>query len=152
MPAQMIGTWKIVRTMPTKNPGCWNGAKDLVGSTLTYRPREMRWRGGIVHLSGVATRTQTTETFQQENQTTFGTPLTLADLNIMGSQVMEVDLQHEDADVTGATTEVPGDSVLLVGRNTIVVSACGTYFEATRTTTASRSTGHPASSTVAMMR
>ena len=42
MPVQMIGTWKIVRTMPTKNPGCWNGAKELVGSTLTYRPREMR--------------------------------------------------------------------------------------------------------------
>jgi hypothetical protein len=35
-------------------------------------------------------------------------------------------------DITGATTEVPGDSVLLAGPNRIVVSACGVYFEATR--------------------
>ncbi len=132
MPAQMVGSWKIVRTLPTKNPGCWDGAKDLVGTTLTYRPREMRWSGGAVPLTGVVTRTQTSESFQQESESAFGAPLTLAELKIMTPRVMEVDLQHEDADVTGATTEVPGDSVLLVGRNTIVVSACGTYFEATR--------------------
>jgi len=132
MPAQMMGSWKIVRALPTKNPGCWDGAKGLVGSTLTYRPREMRWRGGSVPLTGIVTRIQTTETFQEESQSAFGTPLTLAELKIMSPKVMEVDLQHEDADVTGTTTEVPGDSVLLVGRNTIVVSACGTFFEATR--------------------
>ncbi|SFS02675.1 hypothetical protein SAMN05421771_0701 [Granulicella pectinivorans] len=132
MPSQMMGSWKIVRTLPTKTPGCWDGAKDLVGSTLTYSPRAMRWRGGSVPLTGVVTRSLTNETFQQESESAFGAPLTLADLRIMSPKVMEVDLQHEDADVTGATTEVPGDSVLLVGRNTIVVSACGTYFEATR--------------------
>jgi len=132
MPARMIGSWKIVRILPTRNAGCWDGAKDLVGSTLTYRPHEMRWRGGSVPLTGIVTRTQTTETFQQESESAFGTPLTLADLKIMAPQITEVDLQHEDADITGTTTEVPGDSVLLVSRNTIVVSACGTYFEATR--------------------
>lgn len=153
MPAQMMGNWKIVRVLPTKNAGCWDGAKSLVGSTLSYSPRVMRWQGGSVPLNGVVTRTLTTETFQQENESAFGAPLTLADLKIMSPQVMEVDLQHEDADVTGATTEVPGDSVLLVGRNTIVVSACGTYFEATRMAGAPRSTVRAsASSSVAMMR
>lgn len=148
MPAQMMGTWKIVRMLPTKNEGCWDGAKSLVGSTLTYRPREMRWQGGAVPLTGVVTRTQSSVSFKQESLNTFGTPLTLADLRIMSPQVTEVDLQHDDADITGATTEVPGDTVLLVGRNTIVVSACGTYFEAVRATSGAR----PASSSVAMMR
>jgi hypothetical protein len=46
--------------------------------------------------------------------------------------IREVDLQHEDADVTGATTEVPGDTVVLAGPGRIIVSACGVYYEATR--------------------
>jgi len=41
-------------------------------------------------------------------------------------------MQHEDADITGATTEVPGDSVLLAGPSRIIVSACGVFFEARR--------------------
>jgi len=45
---------------------------------------------------------------------------------------VEVDMQHEDADITGATTEVPGDSVLLAGPSRIIVSACGVFFEARR--------------------
>jgi hypothetical protein len=49
--------------------------------------------------------------------------------------VTEVDIQHEDSDVLPASTAVPGDSVLLAGPNRIVVSACGVYFEATRTAT-----------------
>jgi hypothetical protein len=41
-------------------------------------------------------------------------------------------MQHDDADITGSTTEVPGDSVLIVSPNHIVVSACGLYYEAAR--------------------
>ena len=43
-----------------------------------------------------------------------------------------MNLQHEDMDITGATTEVPGDSVLVAGQGRIVVSACGVYMEARR--------------------
>ena len=128
LPAQVAGTWKIVRQLPTKNTGCWDAAKTLVGTTLTYRQTQMRWRGGEVPLNGIVTRTVTPASFQKE------TDLTLAELNILAPRVTEVDMQHDDADVTGSTTEIPGDSVLLVARNTIVVSACGTYFEAIRTT------------------
>ena len=132
IPGQVRGSWKIVRMLPTKNEGCWDGAKSLVGTTLTYRTNLMRWQGGEVPLTGVVTRTVTADDFQQETEQSWGTPLKLSELKIMSPKVTEVDLQHEDADVTGATTEIPGDSVMLVGRNTIVVSACGTFFEATR--------------------
>ena len=132
LPAQVAGSWKIVRMLPTKNTGCWDGAKTLVGTTLTYRGTGMRWQGGSVPLTGVVTRTLTAESFAKETENTWGTPLSFSELKITSPRVTEVDLQHEDADVTGSTTEVPGDSVLLVGKNTIVVSACGAYFEAAR--------------------
>jgi hypothetical protein len=141
MPPQVRGSWKIVRMLPTKNEGCWEGAKSLVGTTLTYRTNVMRWQGGEVPLTGVVTRTVTADDFQQETEQSWGTPLKLSELKIMSPKVTEVDLQHEDADVTGATTEVPGDAVMLVGRNTIVVSACGTFFEATRMSTPAKA--HP---------
>ncbi|RXH58520.1 hypothetical protein [Granulicella sibirica] len=89
-------------------------------------------------LTGIVTRTVTADTFTQETGHALGTPLSLSELNITSPRVLEVDMQHDDADVTGSTTEIPGDSVLLVDRNTIVVSACGTYFEATRAASPAR--------------
>ena len=132
LPSQLAGTWRITRALPTQNTGCWESAASLVGTTLTYRPASMRWHGGEVQLNGVVTRTLTSSVFEKETASAWGLPLRLTDLNIQSPHVLEIDLQHEDADITGSTTEVPGDSVLLVGRNTIVVSACGSFFQATR--------------------
>jgi hypothetical protein len=97
-----------------------------------YRPASMRWKRGLIPLNGVVTRTLTPEVFAKESATTYGTPLKLTDLNITTPSVLEIDLQHEDADITGSTTEVPGDTILYVNKNTIVISACGTYFQAIR--------------------
>jgi hypothetical protein len=41
-------------------------------------------------------------------------------------------MQHEDAAILPASTEVPGDSVMIVSPGRVIVSACGVYFEATR--------------------
>jgi hypothetical protein len=98
---------------------------------LSYSNRSMHWQGGSVPLQGVAMREVTDEQFRKENTGDNG----FADFTQIGihtPSVIEVDLQHDDADITGATTEVPGDSILLAGPNRIVVSACGIYFEATR--------------------
>ncbi len=130
MPATLAGSWRIARILPTKNTACWDEeqAKKLIGSTLTYRTGAMRWQGGEVPLTGIVTRVQTPDTFAGEN----ANKLQLTDLKILAPTVTEVDLQHEDMDITGSTTEVPGDSVLLAGPNRIVMSACGVYYEATR--------------------
>jgi hypothetical protein len=92
----------------------------------------MRWQGGEVPVQDVVTRSVTAAEFLKENSN-LGTPPGFAELGIRAQRVIEVDLQHEDADITGATTEVPGDSVLIVSPSRIVVSACGVFFEATRT-------------------
>ena len=133
LPSRLQGTWRITRVLPTTNNACWGRtqAEPLLGSTLTYRDDSLRWRGGAVPLDDITTRIVTDDQFRRENGGS-ASPASFAQLGIHTRTVLEVDLQHEDADVTGATTEVPGDSVLLAGPNRIVVSACGVYFEATR--------------------
>lgn len=133
LPSQLAGSWRIARILPTGNTACWSTdrARTLVGSTLSYSSKAMRWRGGNVPVEGIVTREMTGEQFRKENSGDKGYA-DFAQLGIRSGSVIEVDLQHEDADITGATTEVPGDSILLAGPNRIVVSACGVFFEATR--------------------
>src|SRR5579875_1742574 len=143
LPARLQGTWRITRVLPTSNTACWGReqAQPLVGSTLTYRDDSLRWRGGSVPLNDIVTRSVTAAQFSKENGGAEGAA-SFAQLGIRSSAVTEVDLQHEDMDITGATTEVPGDSVLLAGPNRIIVSACGVYFEATRAAGLTRTSFH----------
>ncbi len=136
LPPQVAGTWKITRVLPARSAAaCWTEkqAMPLVGSTLEYSQRTMRWQGGAVPLHGVTTRAVSSTDLAEEAPGADGrAALTLADLGIQAKGVTEVNLQHEDMDITGATTEVPGDSVLVAGAGRIVVSACGVYLEARR--------------------
>ncbi len=133
VPARLQGSWRITRILPTHNETCWDvpRARQLIGTTLLYRAHSMHWRGGDVPLQDAFTRQLTASDFKQENAGTTGTA-DFDQLGIHAPGVTEVDLQHEDADITGATTEVPGDSVLLAGPNRIVVSACRVFYEAKR--------------------
>lgn len=140
LPSRLAGTWRITRVLPVKNASaCWDSAQaaPLVGTTITYREKAMRWRGGEVPVEEAVVRNITAEDFRHDNSS-LGEPPTFAQLGIHAQRVMEVDLQHDDADITGATTEVPGDSVLLVAPNRIIFSTCGVYFEATRPETVLR--------------
>lgn len=139
LPSRLQGTWRITRVLPTSNTACWGReqAEPLVGSTLTYREDSLRWRGGSVPLNDIVIRNVSAHQFSQENNDAkFG------ELGIRANSITEVDLQHEDMDITGATTEVPGDSVLLAGPNRIVVQACGVFFEAMRSAVVSRTAFH----------
>ncbi len=133
LPASLRGTWRITRILPTTNTGCWtrDDARSLVGSTLTYSQSWMRWRGGVVPLQDIDTRRVTAEEFRKENDGT-PEPASFAQIGVRVPALTEVDMQHEDAAVLPASTEIPGDSVLMVAPNRIVVSACGVYYEATR--------------------
>lgn len=133
LPATLRGSWRIARILPTTNSGCWTHeqAKSLVGSTLSYSQNEMRWRSGTVRLNGIYTRELSGEQFRHENSGA-ERPASFEQLGIRADAVTEVDMQHPDAAVLPASTEIPGDSVLMVAPDRIVVSACGVYFEATR--------------------
>ena len=129
MPTSIRGQWRIVKILPTAgNVACWEQAKakTLVGTNLIYSPGRMVWRGGAIDIPEAITRTLSQRKFQDEYKVDF------AELGIHAASVTEVDLQHEDADITGATTEVPGDTIVLAGPNHIVVSACGVFYSAVR--------------------
>lgn len=133
LPAGLAGSWRVTRVLSSGDQACWSSAQAqaLVGSTLSYRSSAIRWRGSDVAVEGILTRTVTAAQFRKDNAT-FGAAPEFVKLGIHSARVTEVDLQHEDMDITGATTEVPGDSVLMVAPNRIVISACGVFFEATK--------------------
>ena len=128
VPASIAGTWRIAKILPTKNVQCWDAdrAKTLLGTTLQYAPGRITSQGVSYPIAEAFTRTLSLRKFQDEYK------VDLADLGIHGSSVQEIDLQHEDADVTGATTEIPGDTILLAGPGRLVVSACGVFYSALR--------------------
>ncbi len=130
IPASVNGRWRIVRILPTRNAQCWDEgrAKKLVGSTLFYQAHAMVWQGGTASISEALTRTISRRKFMDEYSVGFD------ELGIHAESITEIDLQHEDADITGATTEIPGDTIVLAGPGRIVVSACGVFYSAVRVT------------------
>ena len=128
IPASILGQWRIQRILPTRNPKCWDPkhTKGLVGSTMTYRQHAMTWQGGVEPITAALSRNLSRRQFRTEYS------VELAELGIASANITEIDLQHEDADITGSTTEVPGDTILLAGDGRIVVSACGVFYSATR--------------------
>ncbi len=117
-----------MKILPMKNVPCWDEsrARGLVGSTLRYDEGRMWWKGGEVAVEEALTRTLSRRKFHEEYK------VDLPELGIAAAAVTEIDLQHEDADITGATTEVPGDTVVVAGPGRIVVSACGVFYSAVR--------------------
>ncbi len=145
LPPRLRGSWRITRILPTHNVTCWgqDQAVKLVGTTISYSDRSMHWYGGQVPLQGIVTREVSSEEFRSENSASGGDGVNFEMVGIHAASVTEVDLQHEDADITGATTEVPGDAVLLAGPNRIVISACSVYYEAVRIATPPPSKSKP---------
>lgn len=128
MPASVAGAWKIVKILPTKNTQCWDEARarTLVGTRLVFTAHRLKYAGAEIAISETLTRTLSARKFLDEYK------IDLPKLGIRAASVTELDLQHEDADFTGATTEVPGDTVLLAGPGRIAVSACGVFYSAVR--------------------
>ena len=126
--AALAGNWRIERVIARGPKACWDEgrARELVGSPLRYGRGEMEWKGGKVAVAETLSRVLSKADFAKEYR------LELGVLGIAAARVTEVDLQHEDADVTGSTTEIPGDTVLLAGPRRIIVSACGVYYSAVR--------------------
>ena len=128
MPASLLGRWRIERVLPTHNVACWDEARarTLLGTSLRFEPGRLRGAAGETTVTETLSRTLSRRKFQEEYK------VDLPELTVRAETVTELDLQHEDADYTGATTEVPGDTVVLAGPGRIVVSACGVFYLAVR--------------------
>jgi len=134
LPSRLAGSWRVTKILPTQNVTCMDAAEEqkLVGTTISYSAKAIRWHGGTVPIQEIVVRTISADDFRNENSGSGQYQVDLNQLGIHAASVVEVDFQHEDADVVGCGTEIPGDSVLLAGPNRIVFGLSGTFYEATR--------------------
>ena len=135
MPAELEGTWRIQRIIPTRTITCWDErqARKLIGTLVRYTPAEFQWQTHSVSNPSVTSHVWTAEQFHDQY---YGGPndsqVDFLQLGIHSSTVTEFSIAHPAANITGGTVEIPGDSVLLKGPTQIVLSVCNVYFEAVR--------------------
>ena len=118
---------------------CWGNeeAQAIIGTEVEYSSQLFRWKDQTVHMPIVDVRTVTARQFHDENSGS-GSQVTFRQLGIPTEKVQAFVVHHSPANLTGATIEIPGDSVLVKGPNLIVFPVCNVYFEAVRKTASRR--------------
>lgn len=140
-PAQEIpnilwGQWTIQRMLPTRSISCWGQAESdaLIGTTLEYSRELFRWQNVVVRIPAVEVTQITAERFARvfSGAGKNSSQVDFEQLGIDQPQTVQVVVRHSSAQITGGTVEIPGDYVLVKDEKTILVTACGVWFEATR--------------------
>jgi hypothetical protein len=136
IPQELVGKWVINRELPARTISCWGEkeAKAIIGSEIVYTSDSFRWKHvGITH-PRVEVEVVSAEQFERENSSPSvnGSQVSFHQLGINGPNAKQVTIEHPPAEITKATTEIPGDVLLFKNRNTIVFSVCNLYFEAKR--------------------
>jgi len=136
IPQGLVGRWVIQREIPTRTISCWGDeeAKAIIGSEIEYTPDSFAWKGTVVKHPAVKLRVISAEQFDRENSSPSvnGSQISFRQLGINAPDAKLVSIDHPPAQITKATTEIPGDEVLLKSHSTIVFSVCNLYFEAKR--------------------
>ena len=135
IPNTLWGKWIVKRVVPTTSISCWDDkdARRLIGTELEYSAALFRWQKTITKNPVVEIRTLTAEQFHDENsgRGKLSSQVYFSQLGIKQPQALQVAIHHPDADVAEGSA-IPGDSVLVKDRNTILFPVCGLYFEAKR--------------------
>ena len=136
IPVQLRGKWVVERELPTSTISCWGEkeAKGLIGTRIEYTAYSFRWKNMVTTHPAVQIAVVSAERFHEENSGggVIDSRVYFRQLGIKAPQATQIKLGHEPANLTGATTEIPGDDVLIKGPNAIVFSVCNVYFEAYR--------------------
>lgn len=143
IPKELWGKWIVRSEIPTTTISCWGEkeAKGLIGTQLEYSVGLFRWQGVVTENPNAETTTLTAAQFHDENSggSANGSQVTFTQLGINADKATQVRIQHPDANITGATVEIPGDNVLIKDQRTIIFSVCNVYFQAERSTHAAKS-------------
>jgi len=136
IPKEIWGKWIIRRELPTTTISCWGeaDARKIIGTQIEYSDKIFLWNGIATNNPRAEARIVTADQFRKENSSpsSNGSQVSFHQLGIVAKQATEISIQHEPANITGATVEIPGDSVLVKDSNTIIFSVCNIYFEAKR--------------------
>jgi hypothetical protein len=136
IPSLIWGKWIVRRELPSRTISCWgeNDAKAIIGTQIEYSDKIFRWNGVVTNNPTSETKTVTADQFSNENSSpsSNGSQVSFHQLGIVAKSAREISIHHEPANISGATVEIPGDSVLVKDSDTIVFSVCNIYFEAKR--------------------
>ena len=113
IPQQLQGDWLVTRLIPTRTISCWDNreAKRLLSTTVHYGTDSFRWKAHNVPDTEVVVRSMTADQFHDEYSGggAADSQIDFAQLGIAAPSATIVTLSHPDANITGATTEIPGD-------------------------------------------
>ncbi len=136
IPQELVGKWVVQRELPTRTISCWGEkeAKAIIGTEIEYTVDSFRWKHTVVKHPTVTVAVVSAEQFQHESSSPSvnGSQVSFRQLGIDAPEMKQVSINHAPAEIAGATTEIPGDDVLLKNPNAIVFSVCNVYFEAKR--------------------
>jgi hypothetical protein len=136
IPRELWGKWVIRHEVPTATISCWGEteARAIVGTEIEYTADSFRWKDVTVKHANAEVRIVSVKQFHDENSggSASSSQVTFHDLGIDVPSATQVTIEHPAASITGATTEIPGDVILVKDHNTIIFSVCSIYFEAKR--------------------
>jgi uncharacterized protein YecT (DUF1311 family) len=132
MPAELLGTWTVVKTLPTKTISCWgeSDAKGLIGTQIIYGADSFQWKDSVSKNPRVTKTVVTAKDFELNNSGggANDSSVSFKQLDIKEQRVTQFAIDHADANLTGGTTEIPGDVVLMRDPTHLVFSVCNLYF------------------------
>src|SRR5215469_14617981 len=112
MPKELVGKWVVQREVPTRTISCWGeeDAESIIGSEIEYTPDSFRWKNTVVKHPTVEVRVVTAEQFERENSSPSvnGSQVSFRQLGIKAPETKQVSVNHPPAEITKATTEIPG--------------------------------------------
>ena len=137
IPKEIWGKWTIRRILPTRTISCWGypEAKKMLGTEIEYSAQSFRWKDRVIKNPVVETKIVSADQYHDDlsGHGTGSSQIDFGQLGIKTASAQWITIEHPPADITAATTEIPGDDVLVKNPATIIVSACNIYFEAKRT-------------------
>ncbi len=136
IPKKIWGRWIVQREISTGTISCWGeeDARKIIGTEIEYSDKIFRWEQAAVSNPIAEVRIVTADRFHDENSSpsSNGSQVSFGQLGIVAKQATALSIQHAPGNISGATIEIPGDSILVKDSNTIIFSVCNTYFEAKR--------------------
>jgi hypothetical protein len=116
-PKRIWGKWRIRREVPTLTVSCWceREVRAILGTEIEYTAESFRWKNVITRHPSTEVANVSAEQFHAEHsgQGVNSSEITFQQLGIKAAQATQSTIKHPDANVTGATTEIPGMIILL---------------------------------------
>jgi hypothetical protein len=117
IPAELLGKWVIQRVIPTSTISCWGDkeAKRIIGTEVEYATGSFKWEASAVNHPVVDVVVLTAEQFREEysGADANSSQVSFRQLGIRMANAKRVSIKHAPANITGGTTEIPGDTVLI---------------------------------------